>query len=296
MPGMTPSRMTRPMTPSLAAAAALAVLLALVLALGASATPVQAAGPVGPGDCLDDPAGCETEDDDDDDGVTDLMDNCRDVANPLQEDWNGDRQGDVCHDTDGDGTMDATDNCREVANRDQADDDGDGRGNVCDPDWAGEPVARLDWTMPARARDTDRDGLLDMEVMPPLGWAPEAFEVTLDACESTQGGTAIASYTWTVPTLPAPVESTTCTKTISLPEGSHPTRLTVRTIGGQTATTTKDVVVRDRLMVVMGDSYASGEGNPEKNIVYGYDEVVSWPEWADKRCHRSGHAATAAPR
>jgi hypothetical protein len=102
------------------------------------------------------------------DGVMNGSDNCPLVANPLQEDTDGDGKGDVCDtveglcndgadndadgdvdcddadcanalecddptgDGDGDGFPNATDDCPFVANADQADTDGDGVGDVCD--------------------------------------------------------------------------------------------------------------------------------------------------------------------
>ncbi len=58
--------------------------------------------------------------DTDGDGVHNVCDNCRFVANPTQSDSDGDHLGNAC------------DNCINVANANQADTDGDGRGNVCD--------------------------------------------------------------------------------------------------------------------------------------------------------------------
>jgi hypothetical protein len=84
------------------------------------------------------------ENDRDDDGLLDVIDNCVDVSNPLQENQDGDALGDACDpcvqgansDEDSDGLLDGCDNCPYLANVDQANVDGDDLGDVCDPDNA----------------------------------------------------------------------------------------------------------------------------------------------------------------
>lgn len=97
-----------------------------------------------------------TANDDDGDGITNDVDDCPTVFNPIrpidgaaQADIDGDKIGDACdkcpfdandackaldaNDIDGDGVTNGMDNCPEVANSDQADQDADGHGDVCDP-------------------------------------------------------------------------------------------------------------------------------------------------------------------
>ncbi|XP_067687415.1 uncharacterized protein [Haliotis asinina] len=73
------------------------------------------------------------QEDADADGIGDACDNCPNDKNADQADADGDGQGDVCQvDSDGDGRSDAIDNCPYVANSGQADVDGDGKGDDCD--------------------------------------------------------------------------------------------------------------------------------------------------------------------
>ncbi len=77
----------------------------------------------------------------DEDGLPDLIDNCRRVFNPGQEDGDFDGFGDVC------------DNCPGVANPDQKDIDRDGVGNNCD---------NCPFIENSNQRDKDRDSIGDV--------------------------------------------------------------------------------------------------------------------------------------
>lgn len=85
--------------------------------------------------------GFQDDEDDDNDGVLDVDDNCPVTANADQADNDGDGIGDVCDDDDdNDGILDVDDNCPLIANAGQEDFDGDGIGNVCDSDIDGDGV------------------------------------------------------------------------------------------------------------------------------------------------------------
>lgn len=72
-------------------------------------------------------------------------------------------------------------------------------------------------------------------------------------------------------------------------EGIHDVKLEVFAPGASSPylTKTEDVRVRDYLVVLFGDSAASGEGAPE----FSRGPIQEWGQWIDKRCHRSSWAA-----
>ena len=81
-----------------------------------------------------DGSGDVCDDDDDGDGVPDTTDQCPATGPGVQV------AADGCTDTDGDGVPDSEDCCPNVANPDQEDQDGDGEGDVCDDDDDGDGV------------------------------------------------------------------------------------------------------------------------------------------------------------
>ncbi len=94
-------------------------------------------------------SGFEDDEDDDNDGILDVDDNCPLVANADQANNDGDGEGDLCDpDDDNDGILDLEDNCPFTPNADQADFDGDGIGDVCDNDVDNDGLANALDTCP----------------------------------------------------------------------------------------------------------------------------------------------------
>jgi len=94
-------------------------------------------------------------------------------------------------------------------------------------------------------------------------------------------------------TLPwKPLTRKTCSRTIFLPEGQYTARLDVRS-GARVARTSISLSVRNILVLALGDSYASGEGNP-RNVLSWIREGGSFdPYWDESACHRSARGAPA---
>ncbi len=176
-----------------------------------------------------------------------------------------------------------------------------------------------EWTMPDRfGLDGDGDGLIDLPNSEeyvhnrapgscPSGCGDALFEVVLDASGSTAtlAGEAleILTYRWSV--LLAGTSQTldyvraTPSLRLLLPEGDHQVTLSVTARlpwGSTTARVSAPLAVDDILVVALGDSYASGEGNPEVPRSGGGD-----PAWGDgagdpvvEASHRDAHRSTLA--
>lgn len=117
------------------------------------------------------------DDDDDNDGVLDLLDICPFAFDPSQFNTDGDVFGDACDlDDDNDGALDVQDNCPLQINADQSDVDLDGAGDVCD-------------------EDDDNDGVLDGDDNCPSTFNPDQRNSsggpTGDACSLDVDGDGV---------------------------------------------------------------------------------------------------------
>lgn len=93
--------------------------------------------------------------------------------------------------------------------------------------------------------------------------APAGWPALVNACSSS--GT-IANYIWAVDGHRV-AESTNCKTTLRFPrEGRYRVDLTIVSSSGATASLAKDVNIQDFLIIGLGDSYASGEGNPNIEV------------------------------
>ena len=187
-----------------------------------------------------------------------------------------------------------------------------------------------DWSMAPQSKDADGDGFIDgdggVPRARPLGSQPAAqfigagnriaqpserliggsqswylnprgFTVKFDACRSTGN-----EYRWVVHIDSQPVMSTpwrtlakrACTRSVRLPEGEYRFKLEVRSGPAKTDSMWMDAKVRDYLFLVLGDSYASGEGNPRNVQAWiDYPDVPFNPYYDDDACNRSTRSGPA---
>ncbi len=204
------------------------------------------------------------------------------------------------------------------------------------------PTARFWWRMP------ERFGLVWQSWTPatnsydPSFVNPSQWKVRFDACSSLSGGDQIiihpggpngvgpngkprqpivtytrkiVSYEWVIKGvddngLENLITTSSCWLDRALPsEGTYSATLTVTNDAGKTHSVTKTVVVKDWLIVSIGDSVASGEGNPDQSATWDEPLIRScWnllpgthclevlyadPVWHDQRCHRSAKSGPA---
>ena len=178
----------------------------------------------------------------------------------------------------------------------------------------------IGWSMPPRyGLDGNNDGRVDVpntaEYAHNLpagacrGGCPTdtpTFTVLLSGAGSTSEVGQIDEYAWEIrqgTEVVAGAASAIAEAQVQLAEGDYLVSLTV-SAGSQLATATEEIVVADHLIVAIGDSYASGEGNPESNTIDTSGPINRVAGiWADdgvggpvatthRRAHRSTLAAT----
>jgi hypothetical protein len=130
------------------------------------------------------------------------------------------------------------------------------------PAATGALAASFDWSVPSRLVN-DSDGSI-REFTTPAEINPSSWPVNFDACDSTG---LIVSYRWSIDGVAAGEVSDCKGFSRDFPaEGTYRVSLTVDDGQGDTDTVSHEVTVQDWLIVAVGDSYGSGEGNPDEPI------------------------------
>lgn len=165
-----------------------------------------------------------------------------------------------------------------------------------------KPIARFSWSVADRFVDQDGDGFVDPANDTGIVsgdsirvWAGRTLDVAIDACASVAPeGRTIVEYEWSElldggGTRPLPL--TDCSGTLEMEDGQRmEVRLDVTDSGNRKSSAVQTVEPRDYVIASLGDSVASGEGNPH---VPGTLGTPNQPVWQDRSCHRSVDAGPA---
>lgn len=160
------------------------------------------------------------------------------------------------------------------------------------------PSAILTWSVAPRYTDRDADGIPDPAnagSAPPVPVTlPDGgtVEVTLDARASLPGAGAarIADCYWRIDDVLQ--AGTACRLTSPMTTG-RPARVSLAVVDdkGLEDTRVMEVTPKDLLVVSLGDSVASGEGNP--HVDASLSDGLGSDVWEDGPCHRSHYAGPA---
>lgn len=158
------------------------------------------------------------------------------------------------------------------------------------------------WMHPRFGYDSNGDGVLDYDSNPGFVRSTR-FTVHLNGCTSTDerlrsnSNSTTYKYRFLITgngagTDPNPPFQNKCKLTATLPEGTFTVALDVQgPDGASLGHWEQAVTVDDILIVSMGDSYGSGEGNPDiPQQYYINGKVRADAKWVDRRCHRSATA------
>ena len=158
----------------------------------------------------------------------------------------------------------------------------------------GTQALSYSWSMAERfGADADSDGLID-ESTAAAYVNPASWSLTFDACGVTvpPGG----SIRWRLTKGPETINATGCEVTRSLPSlGSWSVLLRVLDSGGTEVERLTDTITPvDQLVVSIGDSIASGDGNPDKvGLRQNGTFPFYGPTWNNSQCHRTALAGPA---
>ena len=156
------------------------------------------------------------------------------------------------------------------------------------------PTATFTWRMAERFGEKDERGLTDYH------WDsdsrsyhddyinPRSWKVDFNACASLTAPNTI--FEWTIEgQVVNNANPKACTFSHSFSaQKTYPVKLTVTAPDGQSSFLETNVTVKDLLIVSIGDSFASGQGNPDIQR-----DEPNGPKWEYLPCHRSAKAGPA---
>jgi hypothetical protein len=159
------------------------------------------------------------------------------------------------------------------------------------------PSDGFTWWMDRRfGVDGDMDGIVDY-VTDPAYVRATTFKVNFNGCpDADESGLSDAGRTLNTYRFRVNGSGTyahRCRITHTLAHGSYNVTLDVLTPEGDLNSYAQTVTVKDQLIVSIGDSYSSGEGNPDVAQAFTAGFVGAPARWVDRRCHRSAIAGPA---
>lgn len=180
-----------------------------------------------------------------------------------------------------------------------------------------EPVIKhffhhtMEWSTPDRfGLDLDGDGFLDLPNTPEYVTPPDGrFEVAFDATGSTAWASVdgeptdveVLRYLWRFDSdalvSPLRVETSEPEVVVRLPEGPAQVEFTIVVEGPDgwaSGSVVESFEVEDILIVVMGDSYASGDGNPDVPRTEATEAVWADPNGPSGDSHAAASRSSAA--
>ena len=180
------------------------------------------------------------------------------------------------------------------------------------PDPATTVIAKFQWSMPPRYEAGWQAWNTATSTYNPAYVRPNRWQVVLDACASTGAGSPIVEYKWSIVgsdgiSFAATRSTVRCrTSFDNLPKlGRYVVQLDIKTAKDGAATSRQFITLRDWLIVALGDSMTSGEGNPDVPGEYEQQgsnlkackgeniRTVTPAKWKDRRCHRSAFSGAA---
>jgi Ca2+-binding RTX toxin-like protein len=164
---------------------------------------------------------------------------------------------------------------------------------------AAGPVLTFEWSMPDRfGLDANQDGVVD-EPQDAGYLTPSSWTVTLDSCASPAGQNPPpgSTFRWKLTKGGTNVNvNGGCKVDATIPSLGTWTVLArlVDSGGTEISSTTAPITPVDYLITSVGDSVASGEGNPDTEGPKDLGPFPFYqPVWEDKECHRSALAGPA---
>ena len=155
--------------------------------------------------------------------------------------------------------------------------------------WGAEPIA-FKWSMRERFGAKDKNGLVDYhwkgetQTYDDSYINPKAWTVDFNGCAGLPPQSVLR---WEIDG--QPLSETRCSFSRDFPALQiYVVKLSATTPDGQTNTAEASVTLRDLFIVSIGDSFGSGEGNPDKPR-----HQLKRARWVDEPCHRSALAGPA---